>query len=280
MKPRWPLLDPAQLKDDFDSWRSGLVFPVQSALQEMRAFMTNGITFADNMNAAIIEFDAVHGTEALFTPPDKIKVPLTFIPISAALPSNAGFINIASKSQINYQPLMSTGAPRTDGRLGITVNYAPPVETQRIARARSASTAMLSTVPKNICATPSVILTAGEWLVSGAVGFNTTAGAGTTFLDASISLGTGALSGADTICLPTSGEARNYNNENHTGNDYSVFIPPYRTSVSASTTKTLYLVGNIVTAAANASAFGYLEAVRLTTDPATIARVRGILVGG
>lgn len=91
---------------------------------DLRTLFANGITFRDNMNIAIVTFDAQHGAETLVANPLSGK-PIAFIPSeSFSITAIGGKSNQVARP-IDGDPVLNTS--RADGMLGITVRFAAPV---------------------------------------------------------------------------------------------------------------------------------------------------------
>jgi hypothetical protein len=82
MKPAWPLIDAAKLGTTVETLRAGLGGPVQRALTDLRAMLTNGLTIRENMLADIVTLELTHGVEKEKPNPGAFK-PIGFIPIYA-----------------------------------------------------------------------------------------------------------------------------------------------------------------------------------------------------
>lgn len=133
MKPIWQLLQPDQLGDTLEDLRNALGgFTARMAL-DLQRILSNGATFKDNLATAYIEFDAIHGTEMPVANPFR-SVPQAFIPISAfTLVGGVGGRNNGVQLAMAGQPVLNLS--RTDGFLGITVQYAPPLGAISMIRA-------------------------------------------------------------------------------------------------------------------------------------------------
>ena len=119
-KPDWPTVEPSKLGDDFKSWRDGLAYPVQKALNRLRDMTNGGLTVTDNMNSAIVTFKLTHGSELPFK--SQSFRPRGFTVLSVLDDGgNVGF-PVAGSPVINYNR-----TDKTDGWFGLTVNYALPV---------------------------------------------------------------------------------------------------------------------------------------------------------
>lgn len=273
MKPIWQILQPSQLGTTLDDVKSALGgFTTKMAL-DLQRILSNGATFKDNLATAYIEFDAIHGTEMPIANPFR-SVPQAFIPISAfTLVGGVGGRNNGVQLAIAGQPILNLS--RTDSFLGITVQYAPPRETVNANVSRAAFVAPVTATPINVA---SLTLAAGEWLLSGSISWNIGAN-NWTITTSAISKTSATLPSINTTSDPTSGEIRIVQSQSASapGGDWTVPIPPYRVALTASTP--LFLVAqSTFTGGIAQAAWGYIEAQRLAPDPATTARVRGILV--
>lgn len=135
MRPSWPQIDLAKIANTLESVRSGFVTPAARALNDVRKILSNGMTFADNMNAAWVEFEAKHGTEARVANPLN-GIPRAFIPVDALTLSALGGRLTGTKQTLITQPLLNT--QRTDGFLGIRVQYDLAHEQPSLIRTASA----------------------------------------------------------------------------------------------------------------------------------------------
>lgn len=130
---------------------------------------------------------------------------------------------------------------------------------------RSAATGMATNTQTNVLATP-ITLTAGDWEISAMLGFTTSTTTATLFeggISSSAGSGSATLPGADTLAVPTSGEVRLNAAVSLTGtsNDDSISFPPYRVSISASTT--FYLVARAQFSLGTVAPYGSLKARRI-----------------
>jgi hypothetical protein len=90
---------------------------------DLRVMLGSGLTFRDNMNAAIITFDAQHGEQTLVANPLSTK-PLAFFPSESFSITAIGGVSNQEARPIDGDPVLNTS--RTDGMLGITVRFAAP----------------------------------------------------------------------------------------------------------------------------------------------------------
>lgn len=128
-------------------------------------------------------------------------------------------------------------------------------------RLRSAATGLTTATAANVTAT-AITLTAGDWDVSGIVGF-TTSSSTITSVEGAVATTSATMPGNDVIGVPTSNQCRVYKNIAFTTTsiDYTVEIPSYRVSVASSTT--IYLVARAAFSAGTVSAFGSFRARRV-----------------
>ncbi len=89
-------------------------------LGDLRAMLGGGLTFKDNVNCAIITLDCQHGVETRVTNPLR-TVPIAFFPISSMSITAIGGQSNGAARPIDDYPTLNTS--RTDGFLGVTVNY-------------------------------------------------------------------------------------------------------------------------------------------------------------
>lgn len=99
-------------------WSEGDGLP--KVLFDLKSMLGNGLTFKDNVNAAVITFDAQHGVETRVTNPLKCT-PIAFYPHGAVSLTAIGGVSNNVARKIESLPVLNLA--RTDGFLGITVNY-------------------------------------------------------------------------------------------------------------------------------------------------------------
>lgn len=87
---------------------------------DMRALFANGITFRDNMNCAIITFDAKTATENVVANPLSSK-PIVFIPGPVESITAVGGVSDGTFRELAAVPKLNN--TRADGYLGITVQF-------------------------------------------------------------------------------------------------------------------------------------------------------------
>jgi hypothetical protein len=122
-KPDWPAIEAAKLGADLSAWRAGLVYPVQKALDRLRDMTNRGLSLADNMNAAIVSATLVHGVESPIFNPLKGKA-VGFTPIKA----------VDADGAVIAIPVCTFNTGRTDGLMGVTCAFAPPLGGVQVAR--------------------------------------------------------------------------------------------------------------------------------------------------
>ena len=231
-----------------------------------------GLTFRDNINCAIVTVDCQHCTETRVSNPLQTK-PIAFVPISSMAITTIGGQSNGSARPIDGMPILNTS--RTDGFLGLTVDYKPLStsgyvgETARSFLDFGNRNALANATPETVT---SVALTAGDWDVSAICGFGGAALTGTA-LYAGISPTTNVLPSDygdniwDTGLMPTA-NASSY-----------IVIPSYRVSLTSSATR--YLVAQANFSGGSTGAFGRISATRVKPySTGLIGRVTGILVGG
>lgn len=99
-------------------WSDGDALP--KVLFDLKSMLGNGLTFRDNQNAAVITFDAQHGVETRVTNPLKCT-PIAFYPHGAVSLTAIGGVSNNVARKIDSLPVLNL--TRTDGFLGITVNF-------------------------------------------------------------------------------------------------------------------------------------------------------------
>ena len=116
MKLRLQLIDVAALGSTLEEFKRGIVSVIQAQIIELRSVFANGLTFNDNMLAAVVEITAadgiVSGAELQRGNPKKFK-PIGFFPIQAVNEAGVG-LRIADYA---FNPKPSSG----EGWHGITV---------------------------------------------------------------------------------------------------------------------------------------------------------------
>ncbi len=272
---------------DPDDIRRAVIVPAKEALRQLRYATGGNLTIGDNMYAAIITFGAgsqtlTSGTEYIFQNPLKTK-PVGFSPIRCVNTSGTA-LAVGSMVPIN--------TARADGLMGVTLEMLTlggigdvceligP-----ISRTLSNALPLTSAVVANVGTTTSLTLTPGEWQISGAVGITFAAGASITDFVAAVSKTSATLPTANAIAFPIAGEVRI---ENQTaaqvpgaGTVQSVALPPYRISVASGATLPLFLIVDVVATVATVSAFGWLEARRMSRiNNGVTGIITGILWGG
>lgn len=93
------------------------MMPVEQAIRRVREMLQGQLSLRDNQNAALLELDMVHGREKEFKNPLR-GLPIGFTPIYGVNSSTGALVSFGAWSGPNLA--------RTDGMLGVTVEYAPP----------------------------------------------------------------------------------------------------------------------------------------------------------
>jgi hypothetical protein len=137
-----------------------------------------------------------------------------------------------------------------------------------VSRLSSATVALTNNTAANVGnGTTSVTLTPGDWEVRAMVGFTPTATTNITLEAAAIAAASATLPATSAIGVPnSSGELRVQCAINFVGpgtNPTVLTIPPYRVTVAAGTTKTLYLIAYASFTASTLAAFGSMEVRRV-----------------
>lgn len=123
-------------------------------------------------------------------------------------------------------------------------------------------------VYSNITASP-LVLDAGVWNISGAVGFSTTVSATTNFIRAAITKTSATAPANDTWSAPTNGEVIAGKTWAVASPSSLIFLPtvelPANNVVTLSVSTTFYLIGlsNLVSGAGAPTAYGSITAVRI-----------------
>lgn len=244
-------------------------------LFDLIAMLGGGLTFKDNFNCAIVTVDAKHNTETRVVNPLTTK-PIAFIPISAFSITAVGGQSNGNARTIDGYPILNTS--RTDGFLGITVNYERDDQPINEADGDS-STSAANTATDAVGTLYSVTLQAGEWDVSAMVGAGRSTGTAVTGTTWAIGLSTQSGTFTSTTKGITRAD-RDFASWPNTESD-NMSIGPVRFFLTAATT--IYVVAKATfsnPAGVGVNFFGRLTAVRANIDPATLGRVAGILVGG
>lgn len=130
-------------------------------------------------------------------------------------------------------------------------------------RLLSNKTALTSTVKVNVT-TSNLILEAGDWVIGGAVGFDSGSSTTITLLDVAVSKTSATLPATDTLGVPTSGEVWievRPDGAATSGVQNMVVIPPFRASIASQTT--FYLVAGATFATSTCSVYGSFWAWRI-----------------
>ncbi len=183
---------------------------------------------------------------------------------------------VSSWGQLDSTGMITTGAEVTQSApgvvksagqlLGTNTNDAAGVgyvgQQLPATRLRSNKTALTSPTTINVT-TSNIQLSAGDWEISGIVAFEL-AGATVTVIGLGISTSTGALSGADTIAVPTGAELR-------MGSDGALFtlatgtqeyiVPTFQCQVTG--TPTIFLVAGATFSVGTVNVYGSIRATRV-----------------
>jgi hypothetical protein len=239
-------------------------------IADLKTMLGGGLTFKDNMNAAIVTVDCQHNTETRVTNP-LITKPIAFIPISSVAITAFGGQTSNVARPIDGLPVLNTS--RTDGFLGLTVQYAgTPGESLSAFVPVSSKVGLSTGAGANVT---SITVPAGEWDVRGLGVFGVGSGAAPTGTNIALGISVtsatmpvGALSGLqyDEASAMPSGTS-----------NQSLALPGFPISVTSATA--YYLVAQSAFSAGTIAAWGSITATRRKIDPATLGRVTGILVG-
>lgn len=118
IKPNWPDIDPGSIDLSDESIRKGIADPSFRAFYQIRQMLSSGLTIRDNFNAAIVKIPCIHGVEVPFSKGTINGLPIAFTPLATSLSTGGVALPVAGTPSINYS--------RSDGYLGLTVNFAPP----------------------------------------------------------------------------------------------------------------------------------------------------------
>ena len=134
-------------------------------------------------------------------------------------------------------------------------------ETITVSLARASANGLVTATAENVTGT-TLDLTAGDWDISGIMGF-TMSGATATEFAASLSSTSNTLPGTSTIGVPSGGEVRVNIPANFiaVSNDIGVTFPTYRVSLSGASS--FYFVARAVFSAGSVSAYGLIQARRV-----------------
>jgi hypothetical protein len=150
MKPDWNIIDLARLGDSLGSWRSLLLPNLQKLLLNTRVMLSNGLTFRDNMNVALVTLGTnpdeplTHGVEYLLRNPLRSSSkPIGFLPLLA-------FDDKGAPAELAGPPGLDL--TRDDGLIGVTCRFAAPC---------GAVTAYRNTAQSIATATPTAVSFAG-----------------------------------------------------------------------------------------------------------------------
>ena len=117
IKPNWPEIDSTVIDGTAATIRRALADPSTRAFYQIKQMLSSGLTLRDNMNAAIVTIPCIHGTEVPFSKGALTGLPIAFTPLSTSLTNGATALQVDATPTINYA--------RTDGYLGLTVNFKP-----------------------------------------------------------------------------------------------------------------------------------------------------------
>lgn len=98
---------------DQNGINKAIVIPAKEALRQTRFALGGNLTLRDNQYAAVVTFSVTHGVEYTFQNPLK-TTPIGFEPILTK--TSSGAMGLQCNASLNLA--------RTDGLLGLTVNYA------------------------------------------------------------------------------------------------------------------------------------------------------------
>jgi hypothetical protein len=120
-----------------------IIIPAKDALRQLRFALTGNLTIRDNMYAAIITLGysgnssqtLTHGVEYTFQNPLK-TTPIGFTPIKSFQPSGSTALPVQSAA---------FNTTRTDGLMGVTVQFAPPQHKLSVQR-----TTGTQSIPNNV----------------------------------------------------------------------------------------------------------------------------------
>lgn len=127
IKPNWPEIDSTVIDGTAATIRRALADPSTRAFYQIKQMLSSGLTIRDNMNAAIVTIPCIHGTEVPFSKGALTGLPIAFTPLLTSLTNGATALQVDSTPTINYA--------RTDGYLGLTVNFNAPRAIVSVRRA-------------------------------------------------------------------------------------------------------------------------------------------------
>jgi hypothetical protein len=287
MRPsNWGKFDPTQLADNFASWKQNLAVPLQKVVRDIEGMLTNGLLQRDNAYAALISLDCKHGVPKEFANPfGANKRPIGFHMLTC---ENA----VGQPLEFSGSPVAVAGPPAltrnsADGLLYLTVQYAPPLWSPQHAMFRR-STAQTIPDSSNIV----IVYDTTDDRVG--TGINHTAGVTTideaglytvgihySYTSAAPQIRTELVTsgGYDVADLGYGSAAATIPHVNYT---WVVRIKSAKETLSVSTFHNTGAPNDINFFAGDARFQSRLVVTRIPpgTDPATTARVTGILVGG
>ncbi len=123
-----------------------IIIPAKEALRQARFALTGNLTIRDNMYAAVVTLGYVgnstqtltHGVEYAFQNPLK-TTPVGFTPIRSFSPGGSTALPVQSAA---------FNTTRTDGLMGVTIRFSPPVGAAHVRRdaAQTVTTAQSTTI--------------------------------------------------------------------------------------------------------------------------------------
>lgn len=263
MRLEWNRLD----KNKFTDVQS-IATLLESYRADLVALLNGGLFLGENAKCALVELDCQHGVQ------QPLGIPRGFKP-RAFWPFEAETVEVLTGRPINrplgtFQQLVGNPVldfTRPDGLLGITVQYAPPLGDISLSTFNPGA-AQSNTVDLVLA---SLTLNPGPWILSATMGL---VGIPTGFTLGLLSITTAVTNiGSDangervfTAAVPTA-----------TANSQLVIAGLPKT-VTTPTTYNAVMRANFT--GGSVSGYGRLSALRTGPDPATTARVRGLLVGG
>lgn len=131
-----------------------------------------------------------------------------------------------------------------------------------ISRLKSAAVSATTATSLNVTAA-ALSLTAGDWDVSGAIGFLPAATTSVTILQAAISKTTAALPASDTLGVPTSGEVTMQVSTAANVMVSDTLVPLPTTRISLAGTTSIFLVANATFSVSTLTVYGSLNARRV-----------------
>jgi hypothetical protein len=266
VKPNFPRFDPTRVGDTLASLKNGLVQPFQAVHDFVRQHLNNGLTLTDNMRAAIVTFPLVHGVEYVFDAPKTLlSRPQWARPLGSELASGSPSAPLVA---------LVLNKTRSDRRLGLTAYYdsRDVGEYTSATLARASATALTTEQAKTVA---SIALSAGDWDVTGVVGFVGTP------TGSRIIAAIGTADGND-MAGTVQGDSRvDFPAVSTGGSDASLVVPSVRVSITSASTRYLKAIASF--SAGSISAFGRISARRAKPSYDTTgytAYVTAVLWGG